>query len=170
MELPISSVFDSESIDITYAFSAVFREKHNLAFGIGLALQNLTFGWRPSENCPAEDLCSLVEPKEAKATAPLPTFKVVYQYAITDKWIVDTDIGYFALDLELDSEKGEKMIGQICNASAAIRWKTWDHVGFNLGYKFFDVDLDYERSGNIPYKAAANYDYRGFVLGVDAFF
>ena len=170
VELPISSVFDIESVDITYAFSAIFREKHNLAFGIGLALQNLKFGWRPSENCADDALCSLVEPKEAKATAPLPTFKVVYQYAITDKWIVDTNIGYFALDLELDNEKGEEMSGQIWNVSAGIRWKTWDHVGFNLGYKFFDVDLDYERSGNIPYKAAANYDYRGFVLGVDAFF
>ena len=44
------------------------------------------------------------------------------------------------------------------------------HVGFNFGYKYFDVDLDYERSGTIPYKAAADYDYRGFVLGVDAYF
>jgi hypothetical protein len=169
VELPISSVFNIQSIDITYAFSAIFTQKHNLAFGLGLALQQLEFGFRPSDNCTGV-YCSQVEPKEAKATAPLPTFKVVYQYAINDKWIVDTNIGYFALDLELDSEKGENMSGQIVNASAAIQWKTWDHVGFNLGYKYFDVDLDYERSGTIPYKATADYDYRGLVLGVDAFF
>ena len=150
--------------------SAIFTEKHNLAFGIGLALQKLRFGFKPSENCDDEILCGLVEPKEAKATAPLPTLKVVYQYAINDKWIVDTSLGYFALDLELDDEKGENVGGKIWNASAAIQWKTWKHVGFNLAYKFFDVDFDYERSGTIPYKAAANYDYRGFVLGLDGYF
>ena len=170
VDLPISAVFYFESVDITYAFYAVFKEKHNLAFGIGLALQNLQFGWRPSANCTDDALCSLVEPKEAKATAPLPTFKVVYQYAINDKWIVDTDVGYFALDLELDDEKGENIDGRIWNVSAAIRWKTWDHVGFNVGYKYFDVDLDYERSGTIPYKAAAEYDYRGFIVGIDGYF
>jgi hypothetical protein len=170
IDLPISSAFNIESVDITYAFSAIFNEKHNLGLGIGLALQHLQFGFKPSENCDNALLCPLVEPKEAKATAPLPTFKVIYQYAINDKWIVNTDIGYFALDLELDDEKGENMSGQIWNISAAIQWRTWDHVGFNLGYKYFDVDLDYERSGNIPYKATADYDYRGFVLGVDAFF
>ena len=170
VELPISSVFNIKSIDITYAFSAIFTQKHNLAFGIGLALQNLQFGFKPSANCTGE-YCSQVEPKEAKATAPLPTFKVVYQYAINDKWIVNTDLGYFALDLELEKEKGEEISGRILNLSAAIQWKTWDHVGFNLGYKFFDVDLDYERlGGTIPYKATADYDYRGFVLGLDGFF
>jgi len=162
--LPLSAVFNIESIDITYAFSAVFREKHNLAFGLGLALQNLQFGFKPSENCTGS-VCDLVEPREAKATAPLPTVKVIYQYAINDKWIVDTDIGYFALDLELDNK--EDLSGRIWNASATIRWKAWDHVGLNLGYKLFDVEVDYQKRDLV---AAANYNYRGFVLGLDAFF
>jgi len=169
VQLPISAVFDIESVDLSYAFSAIFTEKHNLAFGLGLALQNLKFGFKPSENC-EDALCSLIEPKEAKATAPLPTLKVIYQYAINDKWYVNTDLGYFALDLELDDEKGENIGGRIWNVSAGIQWKTWKHVGFSLGYKYFDVDLDYERSGTIPYKAAADYDYRGFVLGLDGYF
>jgi hypothetical protein len=166
--LPISSAFNIESVDITYTFSAIFKEKHNLGLGLGLALQNLTFGFKPSANCDVEAICSQVEPKEAKATAPLPTFKILYQYAITDKWIVTTDVGYFALELELDDK--DNIGGEIWNATAAIQWKTWDHVGFNFGYKYFDVNLDYERNGRIPYKAAADYDYRGFMLGIDAFF
>lgn len=169
VQLPIGSVFNIESVDLTYAFSAIFNEKHNLAIGLGLALQNLQFGFSPNENCDSP-LCDLVEPKEAKASAPLPTFKLVYQYAITDKWIVNTDLGYFALDLELEKEKGENISGRIYNLAAAIQWKTWQNVGFSLGYKYFDVDLDYERSGTIPYKAAAEYDYRGFVLGIDGYY
>jgi hypothetical protein len=173
VQLPISSLFNIESVDITYAFSAIFTEKHNLAFGLGLALQHLQFGFKPSENCVptlGEEICDRVKPQEMKATAPLPTFKVVYQYAINDKWIVNTDMGYFALSLELDKDNGEEMSGRIVNASAGIQWKTWKHVGFNLGYKLFDVDLEYERSGTIPYKAEANYDYHGFILGIDGYF
>ena len=162
--LPLSAVFNIQSIDITYSFSVIFTEKHNLALGLGLALQDLQFGFRPSENCTGA-VCDQVEPREAKATAPLPTFKVVYQYAINDKWIVDTNVGYFALDLELDDK--EDLSGQIVDVSAAIRWKTWNNVGFSLGYKFFDVDFDYKKRELL---AAADYDYRGFVLGVDAFF
>jgi hypothetical protein len=164
--LPISAVFNIEAIDITYAFSPIFTEKHNLALGIGLALQKLEFGYQASESCNVQPACSnFGAPREAKATAPLPTFKLLYQYAINDKWLIDTNIGYFALDLELDSK--EKLGGQIWNASAAVRWKTWKHVGFNLSYKYFDVDVDYQKRDLV---AVANYDYRGFLLGMDAFF
>jgi hypothetical protein len=163
--VPLSSVFNIESIDITYAFSAIAKEKHNLAIGFGLALQNLEFGFTPTENCDDPLLCDAIGPREAKATAPLPTLKVVYQYAINDKWIVDVNAGYFALSLELAND--EDLSGQILDVGAKVRWKTWKHAGFNLGYKYFDVDLDYENDKVI---AAADYDYRGFVLGVEAYY
>ena len=162
--LPLSSVFNIESMDITYSFSAIAKEKHNLGLGIGLAVQDLEFGFKPSENCTGS-LCDLVEPRSAKATAPLPTFKVLYQYAINDKWILAANVGYFALSLELDNK--EDLSGQIIDAGASISWKTWEHVGFALGYKYFDVDLDYQKRELV---AKADYDYRGFILGVEAYY
>jgi hypothetical protein len=164
--LPLSAVFDIKSFDITYAFSPIFTEKHNLGLGIGLALQKFDFGYQASENCNVQPACNdFGEPRTAKASAPLPTFKVVYQYAINDKWLIDTHIGYFALELEFDSK--EKIGGRIWNASAAVRWNTWDHAGFNLSYKYFDVDLDYQKRDLV---AVANYDYRGFLVGIHAYF
>ena len=165
--LPLSAVFNIESFDITYAFSAIANEKHNLAIGLGLAVQDLEFGYQPSSECDVEagDLCSLVEPRSAKATAPLPTLKLIYQYAITEKWIVAANVGYFALSLELDDK--EDLSGQIWDIGAIVRWKTWEHVGFNFGYKFFDVDFDYKKRDLI---AAADYDYRGFALGIEAYY
>jgi len=164
--LPISAVFNIKSIDITYAFSPIFTEKHNLGLGIGLALQELEFGYQASENCNVQPACSnFGAPRKVKSVAPLPTFKLIYQYVINDKWQIDTKIGYLALDLELDSK--ENIGGQIWNASAAVRWKTWNHVGFHLSYKLFDVDLDYQKR---DLEAAANYDYRGFLVGIDAYF
>jgi hypothetical protein len=165
LQVPISSVFNIESIDIQYTYSFIFTPKHNLAAGIGLALQNLEFGFRPSENCDLADPCGLVKPHEADATVPLPTFTLVYQYAINDKWIIDANIGYLALELELGNK--EDLEGRIWNATAGVRWKTWDHVGFHAGYKYFDVDVDYQKRSVV---AAADYDYRGFEVGITAFF
>jgi hypothetical protein len=166
VSLPLSSVFNIESVDIGYSYSVIFTEKHNLGLGLGIALQNLEFGFEPSPNCDNPN-CDRVEPRSAKATAPLPTFKIVYQYAINDKWIVDTDIGYLALELELDADSNEDLEGRIWNVSAGIRWKTWDHVGFQVSYKYFDVDVDYQKRSLV---AEADYDYRGFLLGIDAYF
>lgn len=164
--LPLSAVFNIRSIDITYAFSPIFTEKHNLGLGIGLALQELEFGYQASENCDVQPACSnFGAPRTADAVVPLPTFKLIYQYAINDKWLIDTNIGYIALDLELDSK--ENIGGQIWNVSAAVRWKTWNHVGFNLSYKYFDVDLDYQKRDLV---AVANYDYRGVLVGIEAYF
>ena len=164
--LPISAVFNIQSIDITYAFSPIFSKKHNLGLGIGLALQELEFGYQASENCDRPVVCDKFgAPRKADAVAPLPTFKLLYQYAINDKWLIATNVGYFALDLELDSK--ENIGGQIWSASAAVRWKAWDYFGFTAGYKFFDVDLDYDKRS---LKATANYDYRGFFAGLNAHF
>jgi hypothetical protein len=164
-ELPISALFNIQSIDITYAFSVLFTEKTNLALGLGLALQELEFGIAASDDCDIPQCDNFGAPRTAKSTAPLPTFKVIWQYAFTEKWLLDTSIGYFALELDLDSN--EKLEGSIWNAGATVRWKTWKNFGFNAGYKFFDVDIDYQKRSLI---AGADYDYRGFTLGIEAFF
>lgn len=164
--LPLSATFNIESFDITYAFSPIFTEKHNLGLGIGLAVQSLQFGFRRTEECLVPD-CILFgpEPREAKSTAPLPTLKLVYSYMINDKWQFRTNLGYFALELELDS--AEKIGGSIWNAEAGVRWLTWKHVGFNLGWKLFDVNIDYAKR---DLRAEAEYQYSGLFLGIDAYF
>jgi hypothetical protein len=165
--LPLSAVFNIESIDITYDYSIIFTKKHNLGIGLGLALQKLEFGFKPTADCDGSDFpdCDVVEPHEAKATAPLPTFNIMYQYAINDKWIIDTSFGYLSLELELDNN--EDLGGEIWNINAGIVWKAWEHAGFNLGYKLFDVNVDYQKREVV---AAADYDYRGVFAGVSAFF
>jgi len=164
--LPISAKFDIQSIDISYAFSVIFTEKHNLGLGIGLALQELDFGLQASDSCDVEPACSQFGPPQTfKSTAPLPTFNIIYDYALNDKWLLNTSFGYLGVDFDLDNS--ETLDGQIWNVSVAMRWKTWDHFGFTFAYKLFDVDIDYRKRDLL---AAADYDYRGFLLGIDAFF
>jgi len=162
--LPLSAQFNIESLDLTYAFSVISNEKHDLALGIGLALQDLDFGFKASDSCD-RPICDTFEPRSVKSTAPLPTFKLVYTYAFNEKWLLDLNLGYFALDFELDDK--ENLDGQVLNLSGGVRWKIWQNVGLSLGYKFFDVDLDYEKRDLV---AAADYDYRGFVFGVDGYY
>ncbi|TDJ43077.1 MAG: hypothetical protein E2O50_05390 [Gammaproteobacteria bacterium] len=163
--LPITAAFDIESIDLSYAFSIIFTEKMNLAVGIGLALQELTFGLQASDDCTIPACSDFGAPRTVSSTVPLPTINFLFQYAINDKWIIDTNIGY--LDVELELEQSENLGGRIINLTAGIRWKTWDHFGFNLAYKLFDVEIDYAKRN---LRAAAEYKYKGFMLGMQGFY
>ena len=69
--------------------------------------------------------------------------------------------------MELELDQSENLGGRIINATAGIRWKTWDHFGFNLAYKKFDVEIDYRKR---DLRAAAEYKYKGFVLGIQGYF
>ena len=112
--IPVSAEFNIKSVDITYAFLPLVTPKHTLGLGIGLALQNLEFGYRASDDCTAPECDLLGEPRSVKSTAPLPTFKLTYQYAFNEKWLLAANLGYFALEFDLDDN--EKLDGQIINA------------------------------------------------------
>ena len=74
-------------------------------------------------------------------------------------------MGWLAVSAEIDNN--EDVSGEIWNAAANLRWKTWDHVGFNLGYNYFDVDIEYAKRNA---RADVIYEYKSFSLGIDGYF
>ena len=94
-------------------------------------------------------------------TAPLPTLKGGFTYAITDKWLFDLALGWLAVSLELDDE--EDLSGRILTATTGVRWKAFKYASFGLAYSAFDVEIDYRKRdllGNLTYR------YRGPILSV----
>jgi hypothetical protein len=163
VDLPIEAFFNIEATNLIYSFSAIMNEKMDLALGIGLSMQDLEFGVQQTEDC-AFPPCDRKR-EDFAAAAPVPTLNIRYRYAFSDKWIGALNLGWLAVSADLDND--EKIDGEVWTASAALRWKTWKNVGFNLGYNFFDLDVDWDK-GNT--KAAAVYSYKGFVFGIDAYF
>jgi hypothetical protein len=163
IDFPIASFFDIEAFNLLYSFSVIRNPKHELALGLGVSFQDLSFGVEQTPDCglPPCDRKSEV----FSSTAPLPTLNARYQYAINDKWIIVTSLGWLAVSADLASD--EKLSGEIWNVDAGIRWKTWKNVGFSLLYNYFDVDVDYDKRN---LKATAIYKYQGPILGINAYF
>ena len=158
VELPIRSFFDVSANEIAYSYSILFREKTDLYVGIGISLQDLALGLQGTASSPnpGEILNETVD-----QTAPLPTLNAGFNYAFSDKWILESKLGWLAVDANL--EGGDALDGQIISANLGIRWKAFRNVGFYAQYQLFDVDVDYLERG---VKFAVNYDYQGPLVGV----
>jgi len=162
ISLPIQSFFDVSAHELSYSYSVLLDERKRLYLGLGISLQDLALGIQGtllSAN-PGQPLRVTLT-----STAPLPTLNIGFEYAFSDKWLLYTGLGWFAVDASFGTD--EEISGEIIDGSAGIRWSTFENVSFFLAYQLFDVDVDYLDQG---VNFAINYDYAGPVLGISANF
>jgi hypothetical protein len=148
IDAEVSSFFDVEVIALKYAFTFIKRDNLMMDVGLGLSIQDLSFGIAAREVDIAE---------AADVTAPLPTITLGLDWAITPKWIASLDLGWF--EVKLDNVKGK-----ITEFRGGVTWKPFENVGFNLAYNFFDVDATVTSpEGN--FEGSVNYDFKGPMIG-----
>ena len=158
VDLPISSFFDMSVINLKYSYSLVFDEKKELALGVGLSIQDISFGLLGNEDLGIIQF-------ESGVTAPVPTFDLLGRYAFTDKWIGQLGIGVFSFDLSISDE--EELSGDVLNVYASIQHKTFEHVYFGLSYNYIEVEVDWSENS---LASSIGYEYRGPMLTVTAEF
>jgi hypothetical protein len=158
---PIQAFFDITAIELNYRYSILLDARKDWYVGIGLAAQELGFGLQgTSAAAPGTIITETV-----KATAPLPTLATGFKYAFNDKWLLAANVGYFAVDLDLDDN--EQFDGSVWNSSIGVRWQAFKHVAFDLAYTDFRVDVDYEKRDLL---ANVDYEYHGPTLGLSVNF
>ena len=157
LSLPIQSFFDITANEIAYSYSVLFDKKKNLYVGAGLSLQDLGLGIQGTESSPnpGQIINSTLD-----SAAPLPTVNAGFTYALSDRWLFQTRLGWLAVELDMGAD--EKLSGRIVNANAGFTWKALEHVGIFAHYQLFDLDVDYD-AGDARF--AVNYAYKGPVLG-----
>jgi hypothetical protein len=158
VDLPIASFFDMQIISFDYSYSLILDEKKELALGIGLSIQDLSFGLVGNGGL------GVIE-TDSGITAPIPTFGLKGGYAFTDKWVGKIGFGYLSFDLALDSEK--QLSGDVLNGYASIQHKTFERVHFGLSYQYFDVRVNWSENGLYT---SVGYQYQGPMLAVIAAF
>lgn len=158
-DLPVSSFFDVDTLNLSYQYSLLFDPKKELAIGFGLSLQDMRLG---IEGNPSGTLIS----DTSSVTAPLPTFSLTGAYAFTDKWAMRAAVGVFAvaLDFEYDDEGLE---GNITDAGLYLTHQTFENVRFGLGYSMFDLDVSWAKKGKFT---NISYNYHGPHIAIAATF
>lgn len=162
LDLPIQSFFDITAHELAYSYSVLFDGKKNLYIGAGLSVQNLALGIQGTESSPnpGQIINSTLD-----SVAPLPTINAGFTYALSDKWLFQTRLGWLAV--QFDTVADEKLSGHVVNANAGLTWRALEHVGIFAHYQLFDLDVDYDVGGA---RFAVDYAYRGPVLGVTVSF
>jgi len=156
--LPLSSFFNVDVYSLGYSYSFIHDGRMELAFNVGLQLQDVETGIGGNIGP-----ISVVE--EADVVAPLPTFGGSFDYAISDKWIFTSMIGLFAVEIDLGDDSD--FAGEILQINTGVAWKAFENVGFALQYNYFNVDVDV----NDPdWVGILKYEYHGPVLAVAVYF
>lgn len=158
VDLPISSFFDMQITSLRYSYSLILDEKKELALGLGLSIQDLSFGVLGNGNI------GVIE-ADSGITAPIPTFGLNGGYAFTDKWLGKIGFGYLSFDLALDSER--ELSGDVLTGYASLQHNTFERVHFGLSYQYFDVQVNWSENGLYT---SVGYEYHGPVLTVTASF
>jgi hypothetical protein len=149
----VTSSFGAKVTAFHYEFSFINRDNLRMDLGLGLSVQDLNF----SINGESSNI-----DENGDVTAPLPTVTLGLDWAITPKWIVNLDVGWF--DLKIDNVKGE-----ITELTGGITWMPWNQVGFNLAYNYFKVKGTVtSEEGN--FRGQVGYEFTGPLLGVVATF
>jgi len=152
-DVPIHAFLDIEVFNLGYSYSILFDEKKELAFGLALSFQDIAVGLQGTGV-----LSGFSVSESQSVLAPLPTFTGRFAYAITPKWIVDTNIGYFTV--EVDSG-GDELSGDIIAVNAGVKWQLLKHFHLGLLYQYFRVDVNTKDEAR---KLTIEYKYNGPVL------
>ncbi len=155
---PISSFFDVDVYALNYSYSFIHDGRKELAFNLGLQLQDVEVG-----------IAGNIGPgflvEEADVFAPLPTFGGSFDYAFNDEWIFTSMLGVFAIEIDLGDDSD--LSGEIVQFNTGLVWKAFDNVGFALQYNYFNVDVDVDDSDWVGF---LKYEYRGPVLAFAFYF
>lgn len=158
VDLPVSSFFDMDITSLSYSYSLIFDERKEIAFGVGLSVQDLSFGLIGNEDPGIIEVNSGI-------TAPLPTIRLTGGYAFTDKWVGKFGLGFLSFNLALTDE--DELSGEVITGNVLIQHNTFEHVHFGLSYNYFDVRVNWLQSS---LSTSVGYIYQGPTLFVTAAF
>ncbi len=146
-------IFDGRAelgVDIVVLRTMVSRilsrgEKHELGVGLGFHIMPI--------NIYIEGDAKLIEPdgtetetgiekQSLSVTAPLPDIGLYYNWAPTPKWFLKADIDWLYIGI------GDYR-GWLWDFTAGVKYQIIDFFGVGVNYKYYSVDLEVEKSGDI---------------------
>jgi len=153
----VESKFDLDIYRGRYSYSFFQDDRMNLAFSIGAYIMPIDIGLRAS---------GLINVDETERfTAPLPTFGLRADFAITPKWFLRSNFEIFYLEIK-------EFTGTIYESNVALEYIPWKHFGFGLAGNVFNlsIEADGEDYPGIDFKGEIEFKYSGLLLYAKIFF
>ncbi len=129
----LSSLFDTEVLELGYNYSFVRKPKQEWGLAVGLSMFKLSYALAGEGfiELPDGSQVSGFFVEEDELWAPVPSIGVHFAYSITRKWIVRsaaTLLGYSANAWKV----------RYIDARANFEFYPWKHVGFGAGFSLIE--------------------------------
>jgi len=134
--------------------SFVKNQQHD--FGIGVGLHNLDLSVFIEGDIKIDDESTEFFRGDAEESQPLPNVGAWYNFSPARKWLIHARVDWISANIgDYD--------GTLWNANVGINYQAFRHVGFDLSYQFFELDLKIDKT---DWRGEVDMTYDGPVLAV----
>lgn len=125
-------------------------------FGVGVGLHNLDMKVYIEGEILVDDETTGVQRVEVSANQPLPNIGAWYDFSPAKKWLIHGRVDWFSASIgDYD--------GTLWNASAGVNYQAFRHVGFDLSWQYFNLNVNVDDSN---WTGSADLTYSGPVLAI----
>ena len=146
-------------IEVIRAFlgrSFVKNEQHD--FGVGLGIHNLDISAFIGGEIEVNGESTGYQKVDASAGQILPNLGTWYRFSPASRWLLHGRVDWISANIgDYD--------GSLWNVNAGVNFQAWRHVGFDLSYQYFSLDVNVDSADLI---GGAEMTYSGPVISVTA--
>ena len=136
--------------------SFVKNQQHD--FGIGAGIHNLDLSVFIEGDVTSDDESTEFFRGDGDKSQPLPNMGLWYFVSPARKWLIHTRVDWISASI------GDYN-GTLWNASFAVNYQAFRHVGFDLSYTYFNLNLKVDNS---DWRGEVDMTYTGPVLAMTA--
>ena len=125
-------------------------------FGVGIGLHNLDLSTYIEGEIIVNDSSTEFFRGEASKSQPLPNIGGWYNFSPARKWLLHARVDWISANIgDYD--------GTLWNTSLGVNFQAWRHVGLDLSYQYFNLNLDVDKE---DWNGGVDMTYSGPVLSV----
>ena len=137
-------------------FGRSFFKNAQNDFGLGIGIHNLDLSAYVEGEVLVNDVSTGVRRVSVSANQPLPNVGGWYNFSPARNWLLHARLDWIGANVgDYD--------GDLWNASAGIGYQAWRHVGFDLSWQYFNLDLSVDSN---KWQGSMDLTYSGPVLAV----
>ena len=125
-------------------------------FGAGFGLHNLDMSVFIEGEIAIDDETTGFQRGEVGGNQPLPNIGAWYKFSPAKKWLLHARVDWISANIgDYD--------GTMWNINAGVNYQAWRHIGFDLSWQYFNLNLKVDKS---DWKGEADLRYSGPVLAI----
>jgi len=137
-------------------YSFVKKDQHD--FGVGAGVHNLDIGAFIGGEIKINDETTGYHRGDVGGSQILPNIGAWYNFSPAKRWLVHARVDWISANIN-------QYDGTMWNTNLGVNFQAWRHVGFDLSYQYFNIDLSVDDGDWI---GGVDMTYSGPVLSVTA--